>query len=633
MAIIEDIKNEQVVENTVRAGNPFGGAQHADNYLGFLQGDLAVMTSDKSKEFISKLKEAMRREMNADKRFENFHLFVLDKDIETRLAYSYVVISKIANNKVYYFTAILEATGRKPLTASDIMDEFNLAIKNRAVSNKIWTTDDAFNGVLRDTIVTCVCNDAAAIYNAENKGTNGFKQKTASDFTAVCADGIIIPYFTENTDTLPSYIITAAFNAIHSTAFITNASKDLNITTANQATPGASLRIDSSTMKIVAKDELENPIRADWRVELNLRSNNDNNLSYTEELNKGSANATLVKACGFIDATPDEKITPIPGGLPVRELRMRPHIIITDINASKPTTGFTLLGLVTSMIMTNKSMWLGALLPDKSKYNVGALNIKANMEGNPNGIGQIINLEGTGKQKMSDEEIYTYINKLFELEAIVSVDIPSYGPHTYYTSILSAAASGSNTPNTVGAQDALIKAAVMLTNGQFPENFPRHEIFAHEGVLVPLGVWKDKTGALRDIRDIDLTMIASETGDVAMMDKWFLSNLPSKFTNVDPYLTKVDVISHIIPKAEITSKAVRVTFTATFINTLVDSAIKAGLNVRYEPEVKLHEVSNLSGLYGYNSAASIGDVSRFARQNVATGPNYNTFWVTNGQRF
>lgn len=633
MAIIEDIKNEQAVDNTVRPGNAYGGAQHYDNYLGFLQGDLAVMTSDKSKEFISRLKEVMRREMNTDKRFDNFNLFILDKDIETRLAYSYVVISKIDNDKVYYFTAILEATGRKPLSASDIIDEFNMSIKNRTISNKIWTTDDAFNGVLRESIVAYVCGDAASVYNAEHKGASGFKPKSPNDFTAICADGIIIPYFTENIETLPSYILTAAFNAINSTAFVTSASKDLNITTANQATPGASLKIDSSTMKIVAKDEVENPIRADWRVELNLRSNADNNLTYVEELNKGSANATLVKACGFIDAIPDEKITPVPGGLPLREIRMRPHIIITDINASKPTTGFTLLGLVTSMIMTNKSMWMGALLPDKSKYNVGALNLKANMEGNANGVGAIINLEGTGKNKMSDEDVFTYINKLFELESIVSVDIPSYGPHTYYTSVLSAAASGHSSPNTVGAQNALINAAVMLTNGQFPENFPRHEIFAHEGVLIPLGVWKDKTGALRDIRDVDLTMIASETGDAALMDKWFLSNLPSKMSNLDSYLTKVDIISRIIPKAEITSKAVRVTFTSTFINTLVDCAIKAGLNVRYEPEVKLHEVSSLSGLYGYNSNASVGDVSRFARQNVAAGPNYNTFWVTNGQRF
>lgn len=633
MAVKDSAELEQQQTAAQSAGIFNGGVNYTNSYLGYLQGDIPVMTSDKSKEFISKIRDTIKKEMLSDKRFEDFHLFILDRDVEQRLAYSYIVLSKVEDTKVYYFTVILEATGRKPMSASDVMDEFNMSIKSRTFSNKIWTTDDAFNTVLRELIGDVVCGDAAANYNAVARGNSNFKPRTAKDYVAISADGVIIPYFAENFETLPAYVLTAGFNAISSASFLSNNTKDLNVAVASQATQGATLRVDSSVIKSVNKDELENPIRADWRLELNLRANNESNLSYVEELNRGNSNATLVKACGYVDAVPDEKITPVPGGLPIREVRMRPHIVITDINVSKPTTGFTLLGIITSMIMTNKSMWLGAVLPDKGKYNVGALNLKANLENNPTGLGNFIDLNRSGKDKMSDDEVLTFVNKLFELDPVVSVDVPSYGPHTYYLSVLSAAASGSNSNNTLGAQEALINSAVMLTNNNFPANFPKHEIFANEGVLIPLGVWKDKTGVLRDIRDVDMTMIASETQDVSLMDKWFLSNLPSKYTNLDPYLTKVDLISKVIPKAEITSKAVRVTFTASFVNTLVDAAIKAGFNVRYEPEVKLQEVSNLTGMYGYNASAAIGDVSRFARQNVIVGNNYNTFWVNNGQRF
>lgn len=608
--------------------SPFNSNASQLNSLGYYPGDLKFMTSNKASEYASSLSDAVSKIYKSAVEFSDVRVFILDKEVIPGLYYSFLVIARKVGDKLYYFTSALEATGRKPMTAKAIDDEAKAAAKANTVSTELWTIGDTYNIVLRDHIINLL--------------KSNYSLQPNDLYNVISADGCTIRYFAEDIEVTARSIAAIAYNALLVTNRLDDPKNgDLNISIGAQQTKDASLHIQSVFGKSTSYDEMGNPVRADWKLELCLKQNKVrfNNLASVDELNKENSNIVLTKCCGFVDAIPDVKITVQPGVAPIRDIRLRPHIVITGIGPIKPTIGFMLLGFLTSRIMANRNMWLANVLPDGSKYHTGGLNLKTCLEaeadpkyrGKP---GMILPFNGTGKDKLTNQEIYSYVNRMFALEPIVSIDIPAYGPQTYYTSILSAAASGNLNKNTTGALKALIDTVVALTNGQFPTDFPLGDVFNHEGILVPLGTWRDpKTGALRDIRDIDLSMIALETQSLELMDMWTISNLPQSVTRQDPYMTKVSVISKVVPDAEIFDKAARVTFTNKFMTELDNAAMRAGLNLRYEPEIKVPEDNSMSVMEGYLTAAAASELPGFARPYTFNGPTYRTSWLSSGGRY
>ena len=577
--------------------------------LGFLQNDMKLMSSNKAADFATAIYKGIVNVYSTSEDAKQLNVTLLDKNVTAGLAYSYIVVSRLVDKTISYFVIILEATGREPMTAEEIIAEYNSVIKTKQSSRNLYTTGEAINTYLREMIVERL----QGVY------------KDSEKYSFVSADALTIPFVLDDVDLISPIAGSIAYNALS----VLNASKDpsrtdLNIAIGNRETGNAVLETSSSIGRTTSTDELGNPIRSDFKLELGVRQNtNTGNVNYAEELNKVNSNTVLTKVCGFVEAYPEELQMPLPNGAIARQTRLHPQIVLTYIGAAKPTIGFMLFGLVSSLIMTNKDMWLANLLPDGSKYNVGVLNAITDIEGN--GSYEVLDLDasaGKGKEKKYNaDKIYSLVNEMFKLSPIISVDVPDYGPNTFYMSVLSAAASGVNNANTQGALKTIIETAHVLTNGNFPLNYNPAEIFLHEGVLVPLGSWREpKTGAVRDIRDIDLTMVMSETADMEVARRWVASGVPARLSNLDPYLTKVDIISLITPKAKITGRGVRVTFTTKFINELSTAVAAAGLTVRYESEVKLLEQNNFNFTNGLISNAVLNNVAGFARPNVVAGP-------------
>jgi hypothetical protein len=521
---------------------------------------------------------------------------IFDKEKLTNLAFSALAISYEASNTVNYFIVLLEATGRAPMKASSIMDELIQASKTPNTKPLIYTTDDAVDGVLHNEVIKAL--------SAEYQGEREFKS----------VDGMIIPNTVQQVESIANVVAAIAFNAVTVEAEIAGGFKDLNISNARAGSKSSVLRIESNMNGAQTVNEVGSPVRADFKLELVVADQN----AGLESLNLQNGRNVLTKTSGYIDAVPIMVDIPTMPGTPVvRQLRFRPNIVITSNVAQAPTTGFALLGLVTSLVMVNPNMHLGSLMPKNAMHNAGALNIMANVENNQQG-GSMIDL---ASKKYTSDKVIAFLKQLFSLEPVVSMDIDVFGPQTSYNGIFSAASSGSGEHRTAAAQE-LVRAANWLTNGNFPADFPINEIFQHDSIVVPVGKWADKSGE-RDIRDVDLTMIAGQSGDMEMMNKYALSNLPASATGLDPYITKVDIISKIIPDAEITNKAIRVTFSAKFISTLVQAASVAGLDPRFEPEVHFAESNNINMLAGYYDGAGINvSASQFAREAFNQGNKF-----------
>ena len=574
--------------------------------IGFGSRDMFLMSANQGSEYTLNIAKTIIEAYKNIPGTTKPRVSVLDKEVINNLAYSAIVVSIKHNDEVSYFTVLLEATGRKPMKAADIISEINAATKVVGSRPKIFTTDDAIDSVLHQEIKTALVKE----YNIN---------------TIMSVDGLVIPTEHGDITIIANNIAAIAYNACAIDALITSGDmKDLNIFDAKTKVPGSVLRLESNMSKTTAISETGAPVRADWKVDLNLVDTT----SQVTSLNLQNNKVTLARTAGFVDAIAEEVLTPTLPGHPANvSVRLRPHIVITSDNVNTPTTGYMLLGLISSLVMTNKNMWLAAVMPKDNKHNVGALNILTNLDNNANRVGSVLDLSG---KKTTTDEVYALIKQMFALDPIVSFDVASFGAQTYYTSILATAAQPGNSKSKMNAARELVQVASWLTAGNFPSDYPLNEIFANNGVIVPTGTWADKTG-VRDIRDIDLAFIATQTSDVGMLNKWNLSNLPKDSTGLDPYLTKVEIISKIVPDAEISSKAIRVTFSGKFITTLVNSAISAGLDPKYEPEIKFAETNNLAIMGSYLQGAGINNGYSFAREQAVAGPSYVTAYSGVGQ--
>lgn len=528
---------------------------------------------------------------------------VFDKETFINLAYSSIVVTLLSDNIVNYFIILLEETGRKPLAAAEIISEWEASIKMPGSTPLLYTADDAINEILHNEIV------------------NALKQEYGNvEFQTV--DGIVLHKGHPELQMIGPMLATIAYNACYVESQLEGGgAKDLNIELATQQNKNKQLRYESNMSKAITVNEVGSPVRTDWRLDLSMVNNNN---AANLMLNAQNAKSIINRVGGYVDALPEQVALPQVPGMPIQTgLRFRPNIIVTSNASESPTTGYMLLGIASAMVMTNKNMWLAALRPLDKKVNVGNLNILSKIDEE----GQRIDFTS---KNYNAQQVFAGISQMFSLEPIVSVDVEAFGPQSFYTSVLSAAAHPTATDEKVAAAQHIINTAHNLTNGRFPLDFPTNEIFSISGVVVPLGVWHDKTGE-RDIREIDLTFITSHSDDMNMINKWILSNLPMSATGLDPYISKVDVISKLIPTAEITGKAVRVTFTTKFITALMSAITSAGLNVRYEPEVKFTEDTNLSIMSSYLSNAGINTQAGFAKEIMQTSPNYQTAY-TNSDR-
>lgn len=580
---------EAPFKNTARGTN-------GEKVLTFSNSRLSLMQAGQGSEYTDGIAKTLQAIYDNSQRPVKPVIHVLDKDA-LKLAYSTIIISlKLENkNTIPYFVILLEATGRKSMTASDIVNEYNTFMKMPNAHHNIYTADDAIDDVLNDHIKRVLT-----------------QQYGSGQLIAV--DGVVLNANHTKFENFSHMLATIAYNACYTeTALDEGQTVDLNIEAAMVESKNKRLKFISNMDKTVVsfRNELDAPVRADWHISLKSVDISNNITS----LNLQNTEQEITRVAGFVDAIPEE--TQInDNGILKNEIRFRPHIVITSNSSVYPTIGFTLLGLLSANLMVKPSMWLGAVRP-VNKTNVGALNLMAKLD---KGVGERIDLSN---KKYDSAEVWAVINQMFSLSPVISMDVESFGPQSYYTSVFSLAANSKNPDLQRRAAQHIINTAHLLTSGRFPSEFSPHAIFAYDGVTIPLGTYTNNHGD-HDIRDIDLTYLASKTDDPAILNSWAISNLPASASGINPFITKVEIINKIVPNAEINGKGTRVTFTNEFISTLERCAAEAGLKANFEPQVKLAVDQNLSIMSSLYGAAGLQTQAGFAHEYFQAGPTFVT---------
>jgi hypothetical protein len=254
-----------------------------------------------------------------------------------------------------------------------------------------------------------------------------------------------------------------------------------------------------------------------------------------------------------------------------------PRFVITKMDAKLLNTlPGQLLGLVTALTLRNGGNWIGAFRrPHTNEFDmrdIGAIGIEANLDKNPSGFGSRID---TRSDSFTAQQLASLVQAFIRPNLAISMDVAECGPETWLTSVFLAAARGSG-----GANEAILSAAQLLTNGKF--NYSGPAVFA-ENNRIHMGYYVDKNGVKRDLRDVDYLAIANMFGetDPVQIREW-----SDTFTRTDYALDlRMHARRRILESAVggsvfYTGFAERVTFSGPFMDALEKAVVATGLTIR-----------------------------------------------------
>lgn len=598
--------------------NVLGGNSGNGNIKSLTFGDhtgLTIMPSNQGSEYTRNIANALSAIYQNDTEAQKLAPQVLMFDKETTYfaqdehtgttlkvnpLYSIIVIATRLDNKITYFTIVLEATGREPMTTSTIIREYETIVRTNNIKNHdIYTADDCVDNVMHLVIKDSI--------------KSLFKLDKKEKVSIVPVDGVILPKeHPELKMILPGLARCALMGCAIEADLERKNITDLNIQESLNKNPNTLYKFEASIFKTISNDLLGSPVRSDWKMDLVCTSMSNNFISRNTQNRK----QVITRVGGFVDAIPLDGV--LPGAIPpIPVTRLQPNIIVTHNSSDTPTPGYFMLGLLSAYIMCRRNMFPKVLLPHNPKEHVGYLNVITKTD---NGNGKVLELTD---KKYSADLVLDSINSMFAWDPCISVDIEAYGPETFFSSVFSVAASNIPSTDRENARTKIIQTVNVLTGGRFPTNFNPNEIFIGDGVVIPMGVYSSKDGE-RDIREIDLAFVVSHIQDPQIIMDWISSSQPFSVTGRDPFITKVRIIDQLIQGAEIRSKAFRITFTSKFIETFVQAVVECGFNVNYDPEITETQNINLSLISANFRNAGITNLNSFGRTNTPSGPNFQT---------
>lgn len=548
---------------------------------------------------------------------------------KTELACSAVVASTVHDNKIYYFWSLLSHTGQEPLTAGQLLDTFqkniemaeqNLGNKNKSTLG--YRTNDIYIDAQFHTIVRGVLKEV--YQNTNINGTLTFMSCQGMIFNPRVATAAI--------KSVAKNIVEISYNAIMTEiqVYVTGKTNDINIKDNLVSFQTAyALKMDTQFFptndKRESTDLLGNEIRTDFVVTMYGESRNKDYQSY----NKSNDITKICSVGGYVDAIPfvhkyqDGYMSPI-----VQKNRLQPHIIITDTKTPVNTIGFKLLSIVTACTMVDKKNYMMSIYNNIGTNNdAGYLNYITNLlEVDKEEKVAPIDFKG----KMNQNEIYDVLNAMYCGDPILSMDFLPFTDQSTVDATFVTAAIGTGDPvSKINACKDIIATAFKMTNGLFPEDFDPTKIFATPGIPFPAGYYNLKSQT-RDLRDFDLAMILSYTKhDKELLRTWLTSNTAEIEGRFDPFFAKLKVFSAIGNKQAIVyGRGTRVTFSALFIQTLLNAVMQSGLNPEYT-EVGLTGRETLSYEHYslYNQQASLQSGVHFGQPIMQSFGSYRPGFV------
>lgn len=484
----------------------------------------------------------------------NFLIVPVDKSVYTGLEYSCIALCDVENENgkkiVHYYTVLLTATGRNPLTAAEFVESEIRAKQNNVKNREKFTYADVMNANLDITVRKCILQEVGKDAVLKNCDGMFFKGDIKSEHAA---RGVIIH----------------AYNNIQNVKIQGKIGLDLVDIVNRNREENLNTRFWFNVESVYTDmyDDMGNIHHATFKAQFGQESLTNQDYA----LNSTQVNEVLVELHGFISpqiATRKEMMN----GMEVLVEGISPNIVITNVVCNIPDTSSNILAIAVAGMMGNTNNWTKILMDQGDKMKLGALNFETKKYPNPNNPSKIPSINFG---ELAYEDKLDYIRRTFDCPPNISFDVTSNYTNNNLNFLYFAENISSNDVE---------RAAIEGSNRDFEAGIKTlvRDKFDYRGnkivskITIPYGYVTNKRGECSDIRNITLPSILHATNgedkNVVQFFRLMLApNNPHAFTNY------VEVIKNFYGAAVIESKTTRVTFNNAFINSLM-KAVKDCVN-------------------------------------------------------
>lgn len=382
-------------------------------------------------------------------------------------------------------------------------------------------------------------------------------------------------------------------------------------------------------------DEL--PRRQDIRIELSSQQTRQGN-QQINSLNNGDRTVPISQSSAFVDflyspVQPQGGFAPVNPNAPKHLYSA--NIIITEMRSPKITTisGY-LLALACVRAVTENNNWYHVFRSNgmkNSMNDIGYLNIEANIENNPSGVGSIID---TSVDSFTPANQLQYLSNIIRPGAVISVDVPESGPESWAVAAFSIASS--NSPQARAAQMYIYNQAQQLTGGVFGQYFSENEdMFTNVGNRIHMGYYRDRDGQLRDIREIDYVSVAATSKDLDQIKLWSDTYSAHEIPLLMRLARRKRIIQAIAGSGDpkITGYANRVTFNGKFLAALCTALSSIGVVPRLESNPFNMQMAGRGAANWVDGAIFNPAAGGFFSQGMGMGGGFNSYSPFGGNRF
>lgn len=394
----------------------------------------------------------------------------------------------------------------------------------------------------------------------------------------VITDGTLVPNeFDMNSESQVNDLIGNTFLAVHSeNAVRVQDYKGMNLFDMVSANPNGKFIVNMyfNADKTQYFDKTGMPVRQDICVTLSYKTNQGQN---NRSVNQGMDTFEVVKTYGFIDF---EFVGPqnIPGMNNTQ--KFLPNFVITGIDSQVAATpDIMMLGVASVSSLNEELRWLQAYRSHPNRkgeidYNdIGGLNIEGNIEQSPTGFGK---LYPTKSKEFTVVELNTLTQTLVRPNMIISIDLPKAGPETWYTSVFHYI----HFRNSAAALARVEGSIKTLTNNAFMEGAP---IFSNVTNKIHGGFFRTKDG-FEDIRHLSsylgvANFVAATNQQPSMIGEYTNTMYNTTIPGEIRAATRGKMIDEMSGGTAVYKQFYeRVTFTAPFLNNLINGLKAAGFH-------------------------------------------------------
>lgn len=386
---------------------------------------------------------------------------------------------------------------------------------------------------------------------------------------------------------------------------------------------------------VTGVDEL--PRRQDIRIELSSQQSRQGN-QQNNSLNNGDRTVPISQSSAFVDflyapSQPQGGYAPVDPRAPKHLYSA--NIIITEMRSPKiPTVSGYLLSLACVRSITENNNWYHVFRSNgmrNSMNDIGFLNIEANIENNPNGIGQPID---TSMDSFTPQNQMQFLSNIIRPGAVISMDVPESGPESWAVAAFSIAASNSSMAR--AAQHHIYNQALQLTGGVFGQYFSENDVmFENIGNRVHMGYYRNRDGNLVDIREIDYVSIAATSKDLEQIKLWSDTYSAVEMPLLMRLARRKRIIQSIAGSGDpkFTGYANRVTFSGKFLNALTAALSSIGVNPRLDSNPFNMQTMG-RGTAGWVDGATFNPAAGgFFSQGMGVGAGFGNYSPFGGHRF